>query len=256
MGCSLIIDEIYSHYIWTVDSGVGDQTWKMVSAAQYVHDVNKDPVVILDGLTKNWRLPGWRCCWILGPADVIQSVSATGSFMDGGASGAICRAALPLLNPEYVIQDCKALQKEFLFKRRYIMEECADLGIEVDSPPTGSFYLWCNVKNLPPPLNDGMGFLEEALKEKVIIVPGIFFDVNPGRRRPKLASNYSTYIRLSFGPSREEIFRGMAALRRIISKFTSLAATAASPSASRASPERAPTLRPADAAAPIEPSRK
>ena len=25
----------------------------------------------------------------------------------------------------------------------------------------------CNVKNLPPPLNDGMGFLEEALKEKV-----------------------------------------------------------------------------------------
>ncbi len=60
----------------------------------------------------------------------------------------------------------------------------------------------------------------------------------------------------SFGPSREEIFRGMAALRRIISKFTSLAATAASPSASRASPERAPTLRPADAAAPIEPSRK
>lgn len=121
MGCSLIIDEIYSHYIWTVDSGVGDQTWKMVSAAQYVQDVNKDPVVILDGLTKNWRLPGWRCCWILGPADVIQSVSATGSFMDGGASGAICRAALPLLEPEYVIRDCKALQKEFLFKRRYIM---------------------------------------------------------------------------------------------------------------------------------------
>ncbi len=121
MGCSLIIDEIYSHYIWTVDSGVGDQTWKMVSAAQYVQDVNKDPVVILDGLTKNWRLPGWRCCWILGPADVIQSVSATGSFMDGGASGAICRAALPLLKPEYVIQDCKALQREFLWKRRFLM---------------------------------------------------------------------------------------------------------------------------------------
>jgi N-succinyldiaminopimelate aminotransferase len=121
MGCSLIIDEIYSHYIWTVDSGVGDQTWKMVSAAQYVQDVNKDPVVILDGLTKNWRLPGWRCCWILGPADVIQSVSATGSFMDGGASGAICRAALPLLQVDHVIQDCKALQKEFLGKRRYLM---------------------------------------------------------------------------------------------------------------------------------------
>jgi hypothetical protein len=28
------------------------------------------------------------------------------------------------------------------------------------------------VRNLPPPLNDGMGFLEEALKEKVLMREG------------------------------------------------------------------------------------
>jgi len=30
------------------------------SAARYVEDVNSDPIVIFDGLTKNWRYPGWR----------------------------------------------------------------------------------------------------------------------------------------------------------------------------------------------------
>jgi hypothetical protein len=27
------------------------------SVARYVEDVNEDPVVLLDGLTKNWRYP-------------------------------------------------------------------------------------------------------------------------------------------------------------------------------------------------------
>lgn len=32
----------------------------LVSAARYVDDVDADPVVLFDGLTKNWRYPGWR----------------------------------------------------------------------------------------------------------------------------------------------------------------------------------------------------
>ncbi|MEM9492983.1 MAG: pyridoxal phosphate-dependent aminotransferase, partial [Myxococcota bacterium] len=57
LDCTLIADEFYSHYIWRPDlvamGGVS-------SAARYVEDVDRDPVVILDGLTKNWRYPGWR----------------------------------------------------------------------------------------------------------------------------------------------------------------------------------------------------
>ena len=39
--CTLLLDEFYSHYIWTGDDG----GHRMVSAAQYVEDVEKDPVV-------------------------------------------------------------------------------------------------------------------------------------------------------------------------------------------------------------------
>ena len=34
---------------------------------------------------------------------------------------------------------------------------------------------------MPAPLDDGMSFFRECLKEKVIVVPGVFFDVNPWR---------------------------------------------------------------------------
>lgn len=30
----------------------------------FVENVNEDPIVIVNGLTKCWRLPGWRICWV------------------------------------------------------------------------------------------------------------------------------------------------------------------------------------------------
>ena len=94
--CTLLLDEFYSHYVWT---GPEDQ-WSMVSAAQHVEDVNRDPVVLFDGLTKNWRYPGWRTTWVVGPKQVIEAVASTGSFLDGGGSKPLQRAALPLLEPQ------------------------------------------------------------------------------------------------------------------------------------------------------------
>src|SRR6266849_1675870 len=92
--CCLILDEFYSHYVW---EGPGAP---VMSAAACIEDVDHDPVLILDGLTKNWRYPGWRVSWILGPRDVIEAVSSAGSFLDGGGSRPLQRAALPLLSPE------------------------------------------------------------------------------------------------------------------------------------------------------------
>ena len=95
LSCALLIDEFYSHYVWRETPEAGG----MVSAARYVDDVDTDPVVLFDGLTKNWRYPGWRCTWIVGPQPVIEAVSSSGSFLDGGGSKPVQRAAVPLLAP-------------------------------------------------------------------------------------------------------------------------------------------------------------
>ena len=46
------------------------------------------------GLTKNWRYPGWRTTWVLGPRSVIEAVTSSGSFLDGGGSRPLQRAAI------------------------------------------------------------------------------------------------------------------------------------------------------------------
>ena len=212
--CTLILDEFYSHYIYSESSN----PYNMVSAAQYIDDVENDPVIIVDGLTKNWRYPGWRISWTLGPKSVIETIGSAGSFLDGGANHPFQQQAIELLDPELTIQETQAIQKIFRHKRDYTMERLHDMGVTVDAMPHGAFYVWANLSDLPAPLNDGMSFFIEGLKEQVITVPGIFFDVNPGQRR-RANARYQHYSRVSFGPELSTLEQGLDALARVVRKF-------------------------------------
>jgi len=210
--CTLLLDEFYSHYVWTGD---GDE-WSRVSAAQHVEDVNRDPVVLFDGLTKNWRYPGWRCTWVVGPKQVIEAVASTGSFLDGGGSKPLQRAALPLLEPALVLQETAAIQKAFRRKRKLMMKGLRAAGIKLEAAPEATFYCWGDLSALPEPLNDGMQFLKAALDEKVICVPGEFFDVNPGKRRAGRPSRFRQYARFSFGPDEATVKTGVERIARLV----------------------------------------
>src|SRR5215831_2222945 len=179
LDCTLLLDEFYSHYIWTAQ---GDHL-PVESAARYVEDVDRDPVVILDGLTKNWRYPGWRVAWTVGPKAVIDAVASAGSFLDGGCSAPLQRVAIPLLEESSTELETRAISTVFGKKRQRLVERLRKIGIGTDLEPEGTFYVWGNLSALPPPLNDGMAFFRAALEQKVITVPGQFFDVNPGKRR-------------------------------------------------------------------------
>jgi N-succinyldiaminopimelate aminotransferase len=194
---ALLIDEFYSHYIWTGRPG----QLPVESAARYVEDVNQDPVVIFDGLTKNWRYPGWRVTWTVGPRSVIEAVASAGSFLDGGGSAPLQRAAIPLLEDRHVAAETNAIQTVFREKRNRLLAGLERIGVRTDRAPDGTFYVWGKVDGLPPPLNEGMGFFRAALAKKVITVPGEFFDVNPGKRRHQRLSRFRSHVRFSFGPS-------------------------------------------------------
>ncbi len=203
--CSLLLDEFYSHYVWTG----GDGTTELVSAAQYVEDVDRDPVILFDGLTKNWRYPGWRCTWIVGPRGVIDAVSSTGSFLDGGGSKPLQRSAVPLLAPEVVRDETAAIRRAFIRKKRILKEGLEAAGMRLDLDPDGTFYCWADVSGLPEGMNDGMGFFKALVKEKVICVPGEFFDINPGKRRSGRPSRFRQYVRFSFGPEEGSVVEGV-----------------------------------------------
>jgi aspartate/methionine/tyrosine aminotransferase len=217
LDCTLLLDEFYSHYIYRARPG----TLPVASAARYVEDVDRDPVLIFDGLTKNWRYPGWRVTWTVGPKQVVETLASAGSFLDGGGSKPLQRAAISLLSDEHVIKETRAIETAFRAKRDRMLSQLERIGVRFDRIPDGTFYCWGNVANLPPPLNDGMGLFRAALAKKVITVPGEFFDVNPGKRRSGRASRFRDYVRFSFGPSMESIDKALVRLADLVEHPTS-----------------------------------
>jgi aspartate/methionine/tyrosine aminotransferase len=135
LDCTLLMDEFYSHYIYK-------QGTSLVSATEFVEDVDRDPVVVFDGLTKNWRYPGWRVSWTVGPKQVIEAVSSAGSFLDGGGSRPMQLAALPLLTEAHGRQETGAIQACFKQKRNKMVDGLRAMGVRFEREPEGTFYAW------------------------------------------------------------------------------------------------------------------
>jgi aspartate/methionine/tyrosine aminotransferase len=215
-----------SHYYYDGPDTFQDQVedindlkhWpKTVSSAAYIDDVNADPILIVNGLTKNWRCPGFRVCWIVAPAPIVKLLGSAGSYLDGGANAPLQRLALPLMDLNFIRSDTFALQHHFRMKRDYLLKELSVLGIKVKLPPTCTFYIWADLSDLPPPLNDCLVFLEECTKYQCIVVPGVFFDLNPrGIRHNIKHSACIRNVRFSYGPRMEHLLRGIQNLQKMI----------------------------------------
>jgi aspartate/methionine/tyrosine aminotransferase len=211
LDCALIMDEIYSHYIWAGSAPI-------VSAAAYVEDVDDDPVVVLDGLTKNWRYPGWRVTWAVGPRRVIEAITSAGSFLDGGGSAPMQRAAAELLSVDYVERETAAIRSSFREKRDMMVHGLGKLDIRFDAEPEGTFYAWGDLSRLPPSINTGEAFFRAALQKKVVTVPGTFFDVDPGQRRHGRPSRFKHHLRFSFGPEMRRIEEALKRLQAVVAE--------------------------------------
>jgi len=224
---AIIMDEFYSHYYYDgeavdpADGGVDDNSnWpKTVSSASYIDDVNEDPILIVNGLTKNWRCPGFRICWIVAPKAIVSMLGSAGSYLDGGANAPLQRLALPLMELDFIRRDTWALQRHFVIKRDFLLKELDKLGIIVQWKPTATFYIWADISRLPPPLNDSLVFLEECAKHKIICVPGVFFDINPRGLKTLLKSTCIANVRFSYGPPMRNLTLGMERLATLIAEW-------------------------------------
>ena len=70
------------------------------------------------------------------------------------------------------------------------------------------------IENLPDvdvPIEGVRGKLLQGADRQVV-----FFDIDPGNRRGHIASRLAGFVRLSFGPERGQLERGLARLRELI----------------------------------------
>ena len=111
---------------------------------------NRDPVVLFDGLTKNWRYPGWRVTWTVGPqAGDRRGRERRARFLDGGGSKPLQRAAIPLLDDEHVVARDRGDPRRVPREARPHARRPGALGVRIDRAPDGTFYVWGNVGGLP-----------------------------------------------------------------------------------------------------------
>jgi hypothetical protein len=147
---------------------------------------------------------------------VIEAVSSSGSFLDGGGSKPLQRSAVPLLAAEHVAAETRAIREAFLRKRTILMDGLREMGVRFDLEPEGTFYCWGDISALPQGLDDGMSFFRAALERQVITVPGEFFDVNPGKRRSGRPSRFKNYVRFSFGPEEKVVAEGVGRIQEMV----------------------------------------
>ncbi|KAK4502970.1 hypothetical protein PRZ48_006397 [Zasmidium cellare] len=214
---TLIMDEFYCGYNYTTDC---DGT--VISAADNIEDVDEDDVLIIDGMTKRWRLPGWRVAWIVGPKEFIKALGSCGSYLDGGCNVPFQQQAVSMLQPTRVRHEMVALQTHFRMKRDYVCDRLEQMGFDLHYRPDSTFYIWLDLHKLPKGINDGLNFFQACLKEKVIVVPGIFFDLNPSRRRDLFDSPCHHFVRVSYGPKMDVLKAGMDGFERILKKYVQI----------------------------------
>lgn len=217
-GKALLLDEFYSHFSYRV-SGRGDAVPAdgPVSGAEFVEDVDRDPIVLFDGLTKSYRYPGWRLGWVVGPPETVEAMARTASSIDGGPSRIVQRAGLEALEPARADQETRALREAFCAKRNLMVRRLKEMGLVFAKEPNSTFYCWASIKSLPKPFDDASTFFRRALERKVMTVPGEFFDVNPGRKR-RAASPFLQWMRFSFGPPMENVELGLDRLAAMLAE--------------------------------------
>ena len=208
--CTLLVDEVYSHFIYQN----GQPASAPVSSAEFIEDVNEDPVLIVDGLTKSFRYPGWRLAWIMGPKHVIEDLGRAASAIDGGPSMPIQRAALQLFEPARAYMESNALRDVFSTKQNLMINSLRKNGMICSKDSNSTFYIWADISQLPSPINYSDDFFKEALKHKVVIVPGHLFDIQPGQQ--KRESKFNQHIRFSFGPTEENVMMGLDRITDLI----------------------------------------
>lgn len=177
----LLSDEIYDEFCY-------DGPYR--SLAEFA-----DPsrLLILNGFSKSLAVTGWRVGYALGPTDIIAEMAKLQQY------SFVCApsfAQYALLRLEEV--DLAPVIADYRAKRDLVYEGLKDRFPTVR--PGGAFYIFPQV---PASFPSATAFVEEAVRHKVLVIPGGVF------------SGQDTHFRLSFAADTATLRRGLDILNTL-----------------------------------------
>ncbi len=175
---ALISDEIYSRFCYDQPFG---------SPARF-----NDQAIVIDGFSKSHAITGWRLGFVHGPAEVIDTMSKLQQFTF------VC-APQPAQWAGAAAMDVPVDQQmaDYRAKRDRLCDGIGDL-YEIEKPG-GAFYVFPKA-----PWGTGTEFVERAIENNLLIIPGNVF------------STKDTHFRISYAASDETIDRGIEVLRGMV----------------------------------------
>jgi aspartate/methionine/tyrosine aminotransferase len=176
-GVLLIADEIYRSFWYE---------GPFRSAAEF------DPnVLVLDGFGKSYGITGWRLGYAHGPKRLIEEMAKIQQFTFVCAPSPAQHAGLAALD-----YDVSGIVADYKRKRDFLSNSLA--GRFEFSRPGGAFYLFPK-----SPWGTGTEFVQEAIGQNLLVIPGIAF------------SRKDTHFRVSYAATNEKLQQGTEILNRI-----------------------------------------
>lgn len=154
--------------------------------------VEESMLVVLNGVSKQYAMTGFRIGWAVGPSDLIKAMSNIQSHLSGNPSSLSQHAAVAAI--EGVQGSVRKLAAELEGNRDDLVRLLREIpGLKVQ-PPHGTFYCFCDFRKF----DEDSTRLAAHLLEKVMVVtvPGIEFGMEG-------------FLRLSFCGSREDVGEGV-----------------------------------------------
>ncbi len=173
----VVSDEIYDRFIY-------DQPPD--TFARYY-----EKTLLLNGFSKSSAMTGWRLGYAAGPQKIIESMKTLQQYSFVCAPSFAQKAGLAALNYD-ISRHINGYRK----KRDLIYEGLSGY-FEVEKPG-GAFYIFPKA-----PGGDGVKFVEKAIANNVLIIPGNVF------------SEQNSHFRISFAAENDTIERGIEVLRKL-----------------------------------------
>jgi aspartate aminotransferase/aminotransferase len=175
-GIAVISDEIYRAFCYVPFTPM---------AAVYEHTLT------LVGHSKSYGMTGWRLGYATGPASLIQAMAKVQqySFVCAPSVTQFAALACPAVDLTKPIADYRA--------KRDLMVGILSRRFRLGSPD-GAFYLFAEV-----PGGDGDAFVTEAIKNRILVIPGSVF------------SERKTHIRICYTVPDDKLRAGAEALVRL-----------------------------------------
>ncbi|HXX92212.1 MAG TPA: aminotransferase class I/II-fold pyridoxal phosphate-dependent enzyme [Planctomycetota bacterium] len=154
--------------------------------------LHTDDTVLVGGFGKAYGITGWRLGFAAGPADIIERMTMLQQFSFVCAPSIAQWAGVAALDVK--VSDHRA---DYRRRRDWVYSELKGL-YEVEKPQ-GAFYFF---PRCPRGLKD-RAFVEQAIREKLLIVPG------------SACSQHATHFRMSYAVSDRQLERGVKILRQL-----------------------------------------